>query len=146
MVEEDKSNIQIDSSEVMEGEEEKRVIDKYGYLPTSVWSFKNDKSLDYLVQDFRREDIEYRSKTGGVFEGKGIRFSYFNPVLASPTLIYIMRKLIRIKIKKEDGVKGFYGLLITDKSIICLPNNEYIIPKEILKNLKKKKINFTIVN
>ncbi|RKX67700.1 hypothetical protein DRP43_06325 [candidate division TA06 bacterium] len=36
---------------------QERVIDKYGFLPTSVWDLKKDKTLDNLVQDFDRADI-----------------------------------------------------------------------------------------
>jgi len=70
-----------------------KVKDKYGFLPTSVWHLKKDrKILGELVEDKKRKDIGVRRDTGGVFDGKGIRFSYFNPVLAYRVLVYWSEK------------------------------------------------------
>jgi len=55
-----------------------------------------------------------------------------------------MRKnLRRIKIGIKDKVKGFYELITSDSSIVCLPDNEYIIPESILERLREKKIKFS---
>ena len=48
-----------------------------------------------------------------------------------------------IKIKPRDKVKGFYTLL-TNGSVVCLPDNEYIVPKYVLKELEKEGINFKV--
>lgn len=50
-----------------------------------------------------------------------------------------------IRIDQRDEAKGFYTLFISDYSIVCLPDNEYIIPKCMLKKLRKKKIKFKLV-
>ena len=49
-----------------------------------------------------------------------------------------------IKIDFKDKVNGFYTLL-TNGSVVCFPNNEYIVPKEVLGELKKKKIKFEVL-
>ncbi|KKM72705.1 hypothetical protein LCGC14_1417770 [marine sediment metagenome] len=54
-----------------------------------------------------------------------------------------MEDLEEIKIKSRDKVKGFYTLL-TNGSVVCLPNNEYIVPKYVLNELEKKGINFKV--
>ncbi len=48
-----------------------------------------------------------------------------------------------IKIKSKDKVKGFYSLL-TNGSVVCLPDNEYIVPKYVLSELEKEGINFKV--
>ncbi len=48
-----------------------------------------------------------------------------------------------IQIDKEDEVKGFY-ILLSQGSVKCLPNNEYIVPKERLAELVKSGIRFTV--
>lgn len=50
----------------------------------------------------------------------------------------------RIKIDSKDKVKGFYTLL-TNGSVRCLPNEEYIIPKYCLNVLNKNNVKFKIV-
>lgn len=53
-------------------------------------------------------------------------------------------KPMRIKIKEKDKINGF-SILLTSGSIVCLPNNEYIVPKHILNELEKKHVNFKII-
>lgn len=48
-----------------------------------------------------------------------------------------------IKIATKDKVRGFYTLLTND-SVICLPNNEYIVPKHALSELAKEGIKFKV--
>ncbi len=52
-------------------------------------------------------------------------------------------KLEEIKVDFKDRVKGFYTLL-TNGSVICLPNNEYIVPKYVLNELEKQGVKFKI--
>jgi len=49
----------------------------------------------------------------------------------------------RIKIKREDKVRGF-GILIKNNKypIHCLSNNEYIIEEYLLRKLRKEKVRF----
>ena len=54
--------------------------------------------------------------------------------------------MIKIKIKEKDKVSGFYALIKGDYSIVCLPNNEYIVPSKVLKILEKEKISYEIIN
>jgi len=51
--------------------------------------------------------------------------------------------LEEIKVDPKDRVRGFYTLL-TNGSVICLPNNEYIVPKYILGELAKQGIKFKV--
>jgi hypothetical protein len=51
--------------------------------------------------------------------------------------------LEEIKVDFKDRVKGFYTLL-TNGSVICLPNNEYIVPKSVLSELAKQGIKFKV--
>ena len=51
--------------------------------------------------------------------------------------------LEEIKVDFKDRVKGFYTLL-TNGSVICLPNNEYIVPKYVLTELEKQGVKFKI--
>ena len=52
--------------------------------------------------------------------------------------------LHEIKIDSKDKIEGFYTLL-TNGSVICLPDNEYIVPEEVLRELEKNKIKFTFL-
>lgn len=53
------------------------------------------------------------------------------------------KNLEEIKIDSQDKVKGFY-ILLTNSSVVCLPDNEYLVPKYILSELVKKGIKFSI--
>ena len=53
--------------------------------------------------------------------------------------------LVEIRIDSEDAVKGCYTLLTSSYSIVCLPDNKYIVPRRVLKELEKYSINFKIV-
>ncbi len=55
----------------------------------------------------------------------------------------IENNLEEIKIDSQDKVKGFYTLL-TNGSVVCLPDNEYLVPKYILSELVKEGIKFSI--
>ena len=52
--------------------------------------------------------------------------------------------LHNIRIDSNNKIEGFYTLL-TNGSVVCLPNNEYIVPEEVLEVLEKKKIKFTFL-
>ena len=48
-----------------------------------------------------------------------------------------------IKIATKDKVRGFYTLL-TNGSVVCLPNNEYLVPKYVLSELEEENIQFQV--
>lgn len=56
----------------------------------------------------------------------------------------VNNSLQQIKIDSKDKVNGFYTLL-TNGSVVCLPDNEYIVPENVLGELKKKKIKFEVL-
>lgn len=53
-------------------------------------------------------------------------------------------KLERIIIDFKDEVNGCYTLLTSIYTIICLPNNTYIVPRPALDLLNNKSINYKI--
>jgi len=53
--------------------------------------------------------------------------------------------LQRIKISEEHKINGFYTLL-TNGSVVCLPDNEYLVPEYVLSILLKSGVNFKIDN
>ena len=54
-----------------------------------------------------------------------------------------MEEFEDIKIKSRDKVRGFYTLL-TNGSVVCLPDNEYLVPKYVLSELEKEGITFKV--
>ncbi len=52
--------------------------------------------------------------------------------------------MVRIKIGEKDKVRGFY-LLLTHYPITAFTNEEYVVPKECIRELKKRKIKFEMV-
>ena len=53
--------------------------------------------------------------------------------------------LQKIKISDKHQVNGFYTLL-TNGSVVCLPNNEYLVPDYVLSVLVKRGIQFKMEN
>lgn len=57
----------------------------------------------------------------------------------------ILEEIIEeIRIDPEDEVKGFRILLKTNSSFICLPDNKYIVPENVLEELEKYDIKFKL--
>ncbi len=52
--------------------------------------------------------------------------------------------LLHIKINgnEENKDEGFYALMTSGASVFCLENEEYVVPKEIVKKLEEEKIDF----
>lgn len=48
-----------------------------------------------------------------------------------------------IKIDNKDKIDGFYTLL-TNGSVVCLPDNEYIVPEEVLMELQTRGIKYSL--
>ena len=49
----------------------------------------------------------------------------------------------KIVIDSKDEVQGFYTLL-TNGTVVCFPDNEYIVPKSVLSELVTKGIKFEL--
>jgi len=52
--------------------------------------------------------------------------------------------LYEIRIDSKDKIEGFYTLL-TNGSVVCLPDNEYIVPDNVLIELNKQGIKYTVL-
>ena len=49
-----------------------------------------------------------------------------------------------IKLDSKNEVNGFNALLRTRSSFVCLPDNEYIVPRYALNALAKRGIGFKV--
>ena len=52
---------------------------------------------------------------------------------------------IKINSGEDNKDFGFYSLLASGASIICLEDDEYIVPEEAIEKLNEKDINYGIV-
>ncbi len=52
---------------------------------------------------------------------------------------------IRLNSDRANKVNGFYNLMLAGP-VVCLPEDEYVIPEESLDVLKQKKIEFEVLN
>ena len=52
----------------------------------------------------------------------------------------------KIKIAKKDEVMGYNTLFMGNYSVECLLDNEYVVPEEAIKDLKKNEISFKTLN
>lgn len=59
----------------------------------------------------------------------------------------MLGNLFHIKINSSEDNKdnGFYALMTSGASIICLADEEYVVPKEAVDKLNNKKISYEVV-
>ena len=52
---------------------------------------------------------------------------------------------IKINSNEENKDNGFFALMTSGASIVCLKDEEYIVPKEAVSRLNKKEIDYELV-
>jgi len=52
---------------------------------------------------------------------------------------------IKLNSSEENKDSGFFALMTSGASIICLEDEEYVVPKEAVDRLNKKKIIYELV-
>ena len=55
--------------------------------------------------------------------------------------------MIHIKLNASEDNKdaGFFALMTSGASVICLDNEEYVVPEEAVSRLNQKKIDYELV-
>lgn len=55
--------------------------------------------------------------------------------------------MLHIKINSDDENKdnGFYALMTSGASIVCVKDEEYLVPDEAIKRLNDKEIDYEVV-
>tara|TARA_Y100000310_G_scaffold298351_1_gene332226 strand:- start:331 stop:570 length:240 start_codon:yes stop_codon:yes gene_type:complete len=59
----------------------------------------------------------------------------------------MVNNLLHIKINSSEANKdsGFYTLMVSGASVVCLKNEEYIVPEKVIAKLNEKKIIYELV-